>query len=324
MNDGFWKGDGVPRGRVFLGCIGEENPRAPGTYTFCSTDGFTFNDAHVLSPDADIEGGGEFTKPRPGSICVAVTSNDGGQAFVIGFQRTPVFDEEGDEAPFVSEADDNNVGGDKVYQTAGGARMILKRGGAVSIEAGPSVSILMNRVSNRFSVRSSNLSVIADGHEALRGRQQPGSTDPATFHRERFSHQLGNSFDRVQISHGSVEGDRRRELRVDGITVVSGSETAVTKYREYIDSSGNWVGEGPTYRWGGSGASEPIVLGLQLVAAINEILDIIQNLQVTTAVGPSTIPIAPTPINIQALRQKLEDQILSTYLFATKQPATLT
>ena len=324
MNDLFWQGRGVPRGQVLFGTIGEENTRRPGTYRFSSTDGFVVNDAHVLSPDADIEDAGEFTKPRAGSPCVALTTTNGAQVFVIGFQRAPRFDEESDEAPVVGDPDDNKVGGDKVYQTAGGARIILKRGGAVAIEATPSVSMLLNPVNNRISIRSSNLSLIADGYESRQGRAEPGSTNAETLHRERFSNQLGNSFDRVQISHGSLPSDRRRQLEINGITVAAGNETSVTKYREYIDSSGNWVGEGPSYKWGGSSANEPYVLGLQLVEVFNELFDLIRDLKVSTILGPSTPPIPPTPVQLEQLRAQLSEKILSTYLFATKNPATLT
>jgi hypothetical protein len=131
MNNDFWKGAGLPSGRILFGVVGEENPSHPGVYRFSSTDGIVANDAHLLFPDADNEGGGEYSRPRAGSTCVAVMTSNGAQCFIIGFCRPPSFNEDSDDPPVVGAVDDSDTSGDKVYRTAGDAALILKRGGAL-------------------------------------------------------------------------------------------------------------------------------------------------------------------------------------------------
>jgi hypothetical protein len=323
VNDGFWNGVGTPRGQILYGVIGEEHPDHPGVYRFSSTDGFVVNDAHILSPDNDVGGGGETTKPRPGSPCVALMSSNGAQCFIVGFHRAPTVDEESDDPPDVGNPDDNVSAGDKVYKTSGGATLVLKRGGAVFIESGPGVSIVCNPLNNQMSIRSTNFRHVADGYQASRGRLEVGKTEPETFHREDFLDQAGGAHDRFRIEHGSLDSDARRKLELAEVTVVLGETSATVKTRETYFSDGSWVGEGPKYQWGGSGADEPAVLGNQLVEAFGTLFGIIKALKVNTAWGPSTPPIPPTPIDIDRLQNELSGKILSTFLFFSKDPADL-
>lgn len=323
MNDGFWNGDGTPRGQLLFGVVGEEHPEHPGTYRFSSTDGFVVNDAHILSPDTDVLGGGETTKPRPGSFALAGMTSDGAQCFILGFQRPPAFDEQSDDPPDVGNPSDNASSGDKVYKTAGGATFVLKRGGAIFVESGPGVSIVMNPLNNQMSLRSSNTMTIADGYTARRGREEIGKTEPQTFHEEIFQDQVGSSYDRIRLRHGNLDKNARRELELDAVTVVASQSTITVKSRETYFSDGSWVGEGPKYQWGGSGASENAVLGNQLVEVFGTLFDIIKNLKVNTAWGPSTPPLPPTLIDLDKLKSQLSDKILSTFLFFSKNPADL-
>ena len=73
---------------------------------------------------------------------------------------------------------------------------------------------------------------------------------------------------------------------------------------------------------GGSGASEPIVLGNALVSVIKSLSKIIQGIKVPTAWGPSGTPLPPTPTDLIGLEGDLDD-ILSDYMFSTKKPAKI-
>ena len=322
MSDNFWKGDGTPQGQILYGCIGEEQADKPGVYRFCSTDGFVVNDAHILSPDVDNEGGGESTKPRPGSPCVALMSTNGAQCFIVGFHRAPTFDEDSDDLPSVGNPDDNVSAGDKVYKTSGGATLVLKRGGSLFLEAGPGVSIVCNPQNNRMTLRSANYKVVADGYLATRGRQEIGKTEPETFHREDFLTMAGGPHDRFRVDHGNLPDDARRQLELAEVTVVLSQTTTTVKTRETYFSDGSWVGEGPKYQWGGGDADEPAVLGNQLVEAFETLFGIIKALKVNTAWGPSTPPIPPTPIDIDKLQNELSGKILSTFLLLSKDPVS--
>ena len=323
MNNGFFAGQGLPRGQILFGRIGDENPSYPGLYRFTSSDGISVNDARVLSADADNNGSGEATKPRPGSNCVAVMTTDGAMCFVIGFMTPPSFDQESDEAPVVGNAEDNNASGDKAYRTAGGAVLILKRGGAVIIEGGPGTGVIMNPLNNTMTLRATNFTQIVDGYQALRGRKEIGKTNPATVHHEQFLNQTGPQADRFSIHHGSLEDDARRQLELEAVTVAGGNETTITKTRETYYADGRWVGEGPKYQWGGEDASEPAVLGHALVDAISKLIDIVAQLKVGTAWGPSTPPLPPTTVDLAQLKAELSDKILSTFAFFSKKPPTL-
>jgi len=326
VNDHFWHGAGQPAGRILFGVIGEEiqsrdePPKGLGIYRFSSTCGIVVNDAHVLTSDADHGGGGDHVRPRPGSTCVAVMTTNGAQCFIIGFSRSPAFDEESDEIPTVGNPDDSDIAGDKVYKTSGGATLLLKRGGAVIVEGGPGVGVIMNPLNNQLSLRSSNFRQNADGYLAKRGRQQPGSTDPETVHEETFLHQVGSTYDRTKLSHGNLDDDARRQLELAAVKVVASREVVTTKARETHYADGAWVGQGPKYQWGSTGSDEPAVLGQQLVEALHELIDIIKSLKVNTAWGPSTPPLPTTQVDLERLKGALSDKILSTFAFFAKNP----
>ncbi len=323
VNDGFWKGSGLPSGQIHFGRLGEENPKHPGVYRFSSSTGLVVNDAHILSADTDIDGNGENTKPRAGSMCVAVMTTDGAQCFVIGFHNPPKFDDNSDTPPDVGNPDDNNSSGDKVYKTAGGASLILKRGGAIVIEGGPGTGVILNPLNNSMTLRTANFGQIADGYKAARGRKEVGKTNPSTVHSEEFLHQVGPKFDRLRISHGDLPDGARRQLELASVTAVSSSETAIIKTRETYADDGSWVGEGPKYQWGGADANENAVLGKQLVEAIGTLIDIVKDLKVNTAWGPSTPPLPDTQAKLSQLKSELADKILSTFLFLSKKPPPL-
>ena len=325
MNNSFWKGSGLPRGQILFGVIGEENTRKgrEGTYRFSSSCGIVVNDAHVLSPDADIKGGGEHTRPRAGSTCVAVMTTNGAQCYIVGFSRSPTVDDESDDPPSVGSPEDSDTSGDKTYKTSGGASFILKRGGAVIVEGGPGVGVVLNPLNNQMSLRSSNFRQNADGYLARRGRAAPGSTDAPTTHEEVFLHQVGASYDRIRLRHGTVEGDIRRELELAAVKIVSSKEIVTVKTRELYNADGSWIGEGPKYQWGGSSADEPAVLGNALVTAISKLIDIITQLKVGTAWGPSSPPLPPATVDLAQLKAELSDKILSTFAFFSKTPPSL-
>lgn len=326
MSDPF-RGSGHHRlqgGRILYGRLGEENPNHPGTYRFSSEDGIVVNDAHILSPDLSVDGHGEQTKPVAGAYCLAAMTHSGSMCFIIGFQRVPEWDSESDDPPSVGNPDDNQSGGDKVYRTSGGASLVLKRGGAVLIEGGAGTGVVLNPVNNTMTLRSSNYTVLADGYSATRGRALPGKTDPTTLHEETFLHQVGPIYDRMIISHGSIDDSARRQLILEAVATAGGEQTVITKTRETYNSDGSWTGEGPLYQWGGPKADEPIALGNQLVKALGDLIDIIKDLKVNTAWGPSTPPLPDTILKLNQLKQGLSDRILSTYLFVTKEPQTLT
>lgn len=321
MNNNFWKGSGLPSGRILFGVVGEENPNHPGVYRFSSTDGIVVNDAHLLFPDADNEGGGEYSRPRAGSTCVAVMTSNGAQCFIIGFCRPPSFDEDSDDPPVVGSVDDSDTSGDKVYRTAGDAALILKRGGAVILEGGVGTGLILNPINNQVSMRSTNFLHSADGYLAEHGRVDPGTVRPATVSEENYLHQVGPSYDRVTVKNGTVDGTVRRQLEIASVNIVSGQEVATVKTRETYDADGSWVGEGPKYQWG-DGADEPAVLGKQLVDVMGQLIDIVKSLQVNTAWGPSG-PVLPNIVaNLESLKSQLSDKILSTFAYFSKNPST--
>jgi hypothetical protein len=324
VNHGFWGGKSAgPQGQILFGRLGEENPKHPGTYQFSSSTGLVVNDAHITTPDADTDGNGENTRPRAGAYCLAVMTTDGAGCYVIGFLNQPKFDENKGGTPVVGNPDDNNSSGDKSYKTAGGASFILKRGGAVVIEGGPGVGVILNPLNNTMTLRAANVRQIADGYQAIRGRQDLGTTNPATIHGEDFLHQVGPVFDRFRVSHGSLDGGARRKLELASVTVAGTQEIAIPKTRETYQSDGSWMGEGPKYQWGGTLANEAMVLGNQLVTAMGELIDIISGLKVNTAWGPSTPPLPDTLSKLEQLKGELGERILSTYLYITKLQAAL-
>jgi hypothetical protein len=311
-------------GQILYGRLGEENPNHPGVYRFVSSDGKAVADAHVLTSDADIKGNGQNAKPTPGSMCVVGMTNDGAQAFVIGFHNPPQFDENTNTPPSVGNPADNNTSGDKVTKTSGGASITLKRGGSVVLEGGAGTGVILNPLNNAMSLRSQNFTIIADGYKATRGRTEIGKTNPSTTHVDAFLHQVGAVFDRVTISHGDLPNSARRQTLIESVTMAGSTENAIPKTRETYNSDGSWVGEGPKYQWGGAGATEPAVLGNQLVTVIGSFIDIVKALQVNTAWGPSTPPLPTTVLALDQLKSQLTQQILSTFLFLSKNATPLT
>jgi len=309
--------------KILIGILGEEKDGRPGIYAFGSTDGYPLPDVQILSQDASIDGSGEVTRPRAGSPCVVAVSNDGGQGYVIGFIQVPEFDEDGDDDPSVGNPNENTVAGDKVYKTAGGASLILKRGGTVIVEGGSGVGVILNPLNRTLSMRCTNYQSSADGYRSAMGRKERGSTEPETLHVEDFSSQVGASFDRLRIEHGTLSSNARRQLSLSAVTIASSKETGIIKTRETYYNNGSWVGEGPKYQWGGSGADEPAVLGNALVEAMEELMDIIRDLKVNTAWGPSTPPLPTTLAALNQLKSKLSGNILSTFLLFTKDPPSL-
>lgn len=313
--------------RILVGILGEEKEgrdgKPSGVYAFGSTDGQALTDVHILSQDASLDGSGEVSKPRAGSPCVVAISHDGGQGYVIGFIQIPTFDEDGDAEPVVGNPEENNVAGDKVYKTAGGASLILKRGGAVIVEGGSGTGIILNPLNSQMSLRSMNYKLVADGYRATMGRLEPGGTDPETLHTEDFLSKVGTDFDRFTIQHSGSTVEHRRQLSLSAVTIVSSKETAILKTRETYYADGSWVGEGPRYQWGGEAADEPAVLGNALVTAMEDLMGIIKELKVNTAWGPSTPPLPPTLIALDQLKSKLSGNILSTFLLLSKDPPDL-
>jgi hypothetical protein len=145
-------------------------------------------------------------------------TSDGAQCFIVGFARVPSFDEDKDEPPEVGNPDDNNSAGDKVYKTSGGAKLILKRGGAVMIEGGAGTGVILNPLNNTMTLRATNFAQIADGYQARRGRKEIGKTAPATLHEEKFLHQVGPVYDRIVVRHGSGDGEDRRQITIESVT----------------------------------------------------------------------------------------------------------
>ena len=326
--DQFWHGESEPGNQSNGGCIlfgicGEENENHPGTYRFSSTDGVVINDAQLLTQDADVNGSGEYSKPRAGSMCVCFMPRDGAPAFINGFQDPPKWDEDGEsEEPDIGTQPDIATTGDKVFQTAEGAKLIFRRGGLVHIEGGPGTSILLGTVNNQMTLRSTNFNHLLSGYRAKRGRKDPNKTAANTRHEEEFWNQVGASYDAVKLRHGDLEDDARRELTITESVSAAGQTAATLKTRETYYRDGKWRGEGPEYRWGGGPdtATEPIVLGTALVSVLNDLINAIKGITVPTAWGPSG-----TPLNVAAfatLANQL-NKILSEFMFTSKKPAEL-
>lgn len=319
VNDSHWKTGSSTR--FLVGTIGPENPKHPGTYRFNSTDGYSPPDAMLLSPDGDLDGNGSEFRPREGSPCVAVLIGGRGACFILGFWKAPTSNPDTDEAPSVGNASDNNIGGDKVWKTAGGATLALKHGGVVIVEGGEGVSIILNPQNQVMSLRSRNMTQIADGYRSIRGRKEPNKTLPQTLSTVEYYDQVGASATRVQEKTGSLPDKARRELTVASITTTKLGRTGTIKLRERYYDDGSWIAEGPKYQWGGKEAKEPFVLGLELVDVLKKMMKIISGIRVPTAWGPSGKPLPPTPIELSKLSNELNDKILSTYMFHTKKPA---
>lgn len=304
-----------------MGTLGPENPTKPGTYRFNATDGTAPSDAMILSPDGDNEGNGSDFRPRVGSACVAVMPTSMGACFIIGFWKPPLSNDESDEIPTVGNAEENRIGGDKSWKTAGGAVFALKHGGSVIIEGGPGTGIILNPLNNTISVRCRNLQEIADGYQANRGRKNPGKTSPETLATVDHHDRVGASSTRVREQTGDLPKKARREFTLSSIMQTKIGRTGTIRIKETYYDDGSWISEGPKYQWGGKDAKEPMVLGLELSAVLKSIMKIISNIRVPTAWGPSGKPLPPTPIELSQLSSELDGKILSTYMFHTKKPA---
>lgn len=314
--DRVWKTSG---GSVHLGCIVEENRSRKNVYRVCTTDGLYFPQARILSPDADKRGFGEYSKPRNGSHCVIVTTNDGAQPFIVGFHAPDIFDEDADVEPVADQPQTNQVAGDKTYSTEGGARFMMKRGGMVILEGGLGASLALNPVTNRATLRSSNMLLAADGLRIASGRKNVEADSPDTLHVSDYQDQVGTSYDRVRIRHGKVASSTRREVTVSGVTFIGGREQEEVRYRETINSSGEWVGEGPKYSFA-DGASERAPLGDLLMDAIAQIIQAIATLQVSTPFGATSPPISSDAIRLstELLPRVKAGELLSDYIFFAK------
>lgn len=318
MNDNFWgkHNKAIPIDRLYVCTLVEENSRAPGTYTCVSMGGRGFPDAHLLTPDADLEDGGEFRKPRSGSVCL-VAAAEGSSAWILGFARAPKFDENSNDVPVVGDVSDNQVQGDRVFRTTGGATFILKQGGAIVLEAGGAVGITMNPLNGTMSERAKNRNVVTDGYQEAQGRKSPGSTKPETRDTVDHFNQVGLSADRVREQYGDLDGSARSQMTVASVVQTKLGVTGTVKYRETHFADGSCVIEGSKLQLG-KGADENAVLGNQLVSALKELIDTIKQLKVGTATGPSTPPLADTQLKLTELENKLSSQILSNFIFLSR------
>jgi hypothetical protein len=324
--DGFIhaKNFGLPADRILVGILRSETK--PGVYRFegYSSEGtFAVDDAHILRPDADLHDGGMHAKPQLPAACVAATG-PGSSVWILGFAHAPTANEKTNDAPTVGDVSDNNVAGDKVYRTSGGAQILLKRGGAVLLQGGALATITLNPIGDQVSIQSANMAATADGYSATRGRKIMDSTQPETQATTDFHDRVGPATTRVRIRHGTFDSDARRQLTVSRIRQANGTVTGTVLSRETYRDDGSWIGEGPKYQWGGAGADEPHVLGNQLKDVLNDILDAIDGLQVNTAWGPSTTPLPPTIQKTAGIRDQLNNgKIASRFMFLTKDPAEL-
>lgn len=322
--DGIWYGRGLclPPNEVLYGIVRGETK--PGLYRFEFESGSghrVVDDAHLLCPDSDFSGNGDYRKPRNPSPAVGV-SGPGGSVWIIGFIRPPRFDDSKNDAPAVGNADDNQVGGDWVRSTAGGARIMLKHGGAVVLEGGPLASLSLNPVNGTIAQRSQNLTVATDGFAQSRGRVEPGSTKPATVTTDEFYSQVGPAATRIRLRHGSIGSDIARELTVATIAAAAGGVTGKVMVRETYGNDGSWTGEGPSYKWGGELATERAVLGDALVSMMKDIIDLLKNFKVITPSGPSTGLTPDTVVQLEEIAPTHLDsgKILSNYIYLSKLP----
>src|SRR5579859_2513023 len=326
----IWLGKGLPSDKVLVGVLGSENSARPGLYTFRgfgsgANECYEVNDAIVLTADASLSGSGSHFKPMEGSPCVALLG-PGGSVWIVGFHLPPRFDQEGEEAPTIGEAGDaagplNNVAGDKVLRTDGDAALLLKRGGSALVQGGSGATTMWLKETNTVSTRAQNLNEQADGARRARGRIQVGKTAPETLATDEFFDQVGPSATRVRLRHGHVDAKVRRELTVSNVTYSGGSVTGPVKLRETYNDDGSWVGEGQKYQYGGTGADQKAVLGGVLGDLLKDLIDILQNLKVGTAWGPSAVPVADTITKLQKLKADYLDsgKIVSDYIFFSKQ-----
>lgn len=324
MNNALWKSAGLPRGRIFLGLVKGKNQVLPGAYVVDTTDGFEFNDAvPILNHWDNASNAGDYVHYKIGSTVIVVTTNDGCMPMIIGCVRLPRFVEESDESmPVLDHDQEAPDEGDRVIQTAGGARLILRDGGMAILEGGAgATSITMDTALpnslTKITARSPSWNQVNDGYQVYRGRPLGDANKEQTSSREDFFDKVGPSSVRVSIRHGNVTSTVRRELTVSSVTQTKLGTTGTIKLRERYYADGSWVGEGAKYQWG-DGADEPFVLGKQLVSVMEQLIDKIKTLQVNTAWGPSGPPLPNIVADLETLKASLSGKILSTYLFGSK------
>jgi hypothetical protein len=325
----IWKGGGVPRDKVLVGVLGAESSTRPGTYGFVGygsgpNECYQVADAILLTPDGSLSGSGAHFKPAEGSLCVAL-AGPGGSVWIVGFHLPPRFDQTGQAAPVIGDAADeagplNAVAGDKVLRSDGDAALLLKRGGSALVQGGPGATTTWLKQSNTVSTRAQNINEHADGARRVRGRIKVGKTDPETLAVDQFTDQVGPSATRVQLRHGHLDGSARRELTLSQVSYAGGAVTGTVKLRETYNDDGSWVGEGPKYQFGGKDADENALLGNVVTSLLKDLIDIVKNLKVNTAWGPSATPVADTLAKLTKLQADYLDngKIKSDYIFLSK------
>jgi hypothetical protein len=329
----LWKGGVLRCDKVLVGVLGPENPTRPGLYGFRGygsgpNECYEVNDAIVLTPDGALSGSGTHFKPLEGSTCVALVG-PGGSVWIVGFHLPPQFDEAGGQMPTIGDASDsygplNNAAGDKLFRSEGDAALMLKRGGSAIVQGGPGATTAWLKDTNTVSTRAQNLNEQADGARRARGRVQVGKTAPETMAVDDFVDQVGPSATRVRLRHGHLDGNGRRELTVSKVNYAGGSVSGQIQLREIYNDDGSWVGEGQKYQFGGTGADQKALLGNAVVDLLKNLIDVLKNLKVNTAWGPSAVPVADTIAKLTQLQSDYLDsgKVLSDYVFLSKQPAT--
>jgi hypothetical protein len=177
---------------------------------------------------------------------------------------------------------------------------------------------------NTVSTRAQNVNEQADGYRRARGRIQVGKTAPETLAVDEYFDQVGPSATRIRVRHGRLDGHGRRELTISKVTYAGGSVSGQIQLRETYNDDGSWVGEGQKYQFGGKGADQKALLGNVVVGLLKDLIDILKNLKVNTAWGPSAVPVADTIAKLTKLQSDYLDsgKVFSDYIFLSKQPAT--
>ncbi len=329
----LWKGGRLPCDKVLVGVLGQENPARPGLYGFKGygsgpNECYEVTDAIVLTADASLSGSGSHFKPTEGSPCVALVG-PGGSVWIVGFHLPPKFDQAGGQAPTIGDAGDsagplNNVAGDKVLRSDGDAALILKRGGSSVVQGGPGATTSWLKETNTISSRAQNVREQADGFQRSRGRIQIGKLAPETIAIDDHFDQVGPSSTRVRVRHGRVDANVRREITVSKVTYSGGALSGTIALRETYNDDGSWVGEGQKYQFGGKQADEKALLGNVVTSLLKELIDILKNLKVNTAWGPSAPPVADALAKLTELQANYLDsgKITSDYIFLSKTPAS--
>jgi hypothetical protein len=95
--------------------------------------------------------------------------------------------------------------------------------------------------------------------------------------------------------------------------------TGTVKLRETYNDDGSWVAEGQKYQFG-KDADENALLGNVVVSLLKDLLDILKNLKVNTAWGPSAAPVADTIAKLTKLQADYLDngKIKSDFIFFKK------